>query len=87
MCSVFRRILLILFSFACIKLGYIYAQHHKSYAASFDRIRRENRKWRFFRRGIRVAVCDPPSNKRPARAGEAQLISGKRKDEKIMNIL
>ena len=45
--AVARWILLILFPFACIKLGYIYAQHDKSYVTS-DRIRKEN--IRFFDR-------------------------------------
>jgi hypothetical protein len=42
MCRILRWILLILFPFACIRLGYIYAQHHKSYITSCDRIRRKN---------------------------------------------
>ena len=47
MYRIFRWILLILFPFACIKLGYIYAQHDKFYVTS-DRIRKEN--IRFFDR-------------------------------------
>jgi len=45
---IFRRILLILSPFACIKLGYIYAQHDIAYVTLCDRIRREN--IRFFDR-------------------------------------
>jgi hypothetical protein len=40
--EIFRRILLILFPFACINLGYTYAQHDIAYFTSHDRIRRED---------------------------------------------
>ena len=40
--EIFRRILLIIFPFECIKLGYIHAQHDIAYFTSHDRIQRED---------------------------------------------
>ena len=50
--EIFLWILLILFPFACIKLGYIYGQHDIAYDTSRDWIRRED--IRFFDRIDRI---------------------------------
>jgi hypothetical protein len=50
--SIDFKMQLILFPFACIKMGYIYAQHDIPYVTSCDRIRREN--IRFFDRIARI---------------------------------
>jgi len=61
--ELFGRILLILFLFACIKLGYTYAQHDIAYVTLCDRIRRENIRFSTGLIGLIGFFCCRPSGK------------------------